>query len=807
MNQTCGRQGSQSQEVSRIIEGQREHHLKLHHSFNAAQYQKWLEGASEGGLRPLFRSLKKSEVQTARPYLDLAVEVRPHARRAEWAEMWAPGSLAPILGTTARVKLQRRARCQAQTLPAIGPDALQAALAKLPSKAPGPDGWSYEMLRALRGEALAELAGHLRRWEVSASFPQHIDMTQYAMLAKNLVAERPIGLTHVLHRVYCKLRWDLVRAWEKDYDPQSPWNQAKAGNSSLDTALRRLVRAELNKRSGKTTVTLLLDPTSFYETVPHQLLLSKGVEHHFPETLLERALSCYEGSRYIESQGALSRPICGTRGLIAGCPLAPALSRIILHEPVSKAHGRATTDHVDLWIDDCSVDTVDDNAERTAAAAFACYTDLKTDLEAQGLRVSTSKTAFICSNRAAGKAVTSLVGPQGPQVIGVGKDLGLDSAAGARRITTARQRHQKGAGRARKMDQLRIGKVGIKVRLYQGSILSAALYGHEGMGVAPKRRKWFRGLLAQVLGRPNQASVDATLDFHGRRVEDPWCTIVSQHFETMRRLLLQWPERDFPRVQQGWQRLEAWLREAEHPWKRAAGPLGACWCYLQEMEWEPLTIHRWRIGLKVYDILKAEEFHEVLFLTNRWVASRRHARMAAVDGGQGLHTGPDWKVPERMLKKADHLAGVALRTIWQGAVRASPTAICERCGVPATKRHVLWDCSWWQSHGEPVPHWWPSRQDPAYPPCLWDFGLLPQDPSWPGVSPVLDEALYPDGCPSDWGVRPSQSLCGNRCHRGAGQDARLRTVVWGLTLYTWHEGRPQLIGSVTGLLKNEQSVY
>ena len=38
-------------------------------------------------------------------------------------------------------------------------------------------------------------------------------------------------------------------------------------------------------------------------------------------------------------------------------------------------------------------------------------------------------------------------------------------------------------------------------------------------------------------------------------------------------------------------------------------------------------------------------------------------------------------------------------------------------------------------------------------------------------------------------------------------DARLRTVVWGLTLYTWQDGRPQLIGSATGLLKNEQSVY
>ena len=160
-----------------------------------------------------------------------------------------------------------------------------------------------------------------------------------------------------------------------------------------------------------------------------------------------------------------------------------------------------------------------------------------------------------------------------------------------------------------------------------------------------------------------------------------------------------------------------------------------------------------------------------------------------------------------MLKKADHLAGVALRTIWQGAVRASPTAICERCGVPATKRHVLWDCSWWQSHGEPVPHWWPSRQDPAYPPCLWDLGLLPQDPSWPGVSPILDEALILTGVLLTGGSVPPKAFAATDATGGAGQDARLRTVVWGLTLYTWHEGRPQLIGSVTGLLKNEQSVY
>ena len=40
------------------------------------------------------------------------------------------------------------------------------------------------------------------------------------------------------------------------------------------------------------------------------------------------------------------------------------------------------------------------------------------------------------------------------------------------------------------------------------------------------------------MGQPG--SVDATLDFHGQRVED----ILSQHSKTMRRLLLQRPDGD-----------------------------------------------------------------------------------------------------------------------------------------------------------------------------------------------------------------------------------------------------------------------
>ncbi|CAE7227892.1 unnamed protein product [Symbiodinium sp. CCMP2456] len=804
----CGLPGPHSTRVSGIIEAQRKHHLHLHHSFGAAQYQQWLEGASQGGLRPLFRNLSKHEAHVTRPYTDLALEIRPHARRKHWAALWRPGGDSPTQGTEARAALQRAARLQAQQLEAITPEKLSKAFAKLPAKAPGPDGWSYEMLKAMPEEACAELADHLRRWEVEASFPQHIDLTQYAMLAKSQEAERPIGLTHVLHRVFCKMRWDLIREWEKDYGPQSPWNQAKAGNSSLDTALRRVLRAELSKREGQATITLLLDLTSFYETVPHQVLLLKGVEHHFPALLLERALSCYEGSRYIEAQGALSRPVRATRGLIAGCPLAPALSRVILHDPVAKAYRRPTTTNVDLWIDDCSVDTVDSRVERAAAAAFECYKELKQDLEAQRLQVSTTKTVFVCSSHAAGKAITGLVGPDGPKVVGVGKDLGLDSAAGSRRrITTARGRHQKGAQRAAQLERLKIGKVGIKVRLYKGSILSSALYGHEGVGVAPKRRKWFRGLLAQVLGRPNNASVSATLDFHGDKVEDPWYTILAQHFKAVRRLLLHWPAADRARVQQGWCRLVEWLKAAEHPWKRASGPLGACYCYLRELGWEAITVQTWRIGARIYDLLEPADFHEILFLAKRSVSAKRHSDLAAIDGGNGLHNGPDWTVPRRLLSKAKGLKGVALKAIWQGAVRASPLATCQRCGVPATKRHVLWDCQWWQQHGEPEPDWWPSREDQSYPACLWDFGLLPRNPSWPECQHVQDEEIELHGVLKDGGSVPPGVFAATDATGGPSNDPRTREVVWGIVLFTWQDGAPSSIGSATGRLKNEQSVY
>ena len=71
-----------------------------------------------------------------------------------------------------------------------------------------------------------------------------------------------------------------------------------------------------------------------------------------------------------------------------------------------------------------------------------------------------------------------------------------------------------------------------------------------------------------------------------------------------------------------------------------------------------------------------------------------------------------------------------------------------------------------------------------------------------GVTPVQDEALELQGVRCEGGAVPPGTFAATDATGGASKDTRLR-----VTLYQWVEGRPKLIGSATGLLRNEQSVY
>ena len=94
------------------------------------------------------------------------------------------------------------------------------------------------------------------------------------------------------------------------------------------------------------------------------------------------------------------------------------------------------------------------------------------------------------------------------------KDLGVDtSGGGLRRIATARGRQVKAQNRKNKLGSLQVGQVKAQIRIFKGSIMAAGLYGHQAMGVAPKRLKWYRHAMAGLLGRQSLGGTDVILHY------------------------------------------------------------------------------------------------------------------------------------------------------------------------------------------------------------------------------------------------------------------------------------------------------
>ena len=101
---------------------------------------------------------------------------------------------------------------QARILQPINPLSLQRLIKKLPHKASGPDGISYDFLKQLPFEAVAQLANLFNQMEQEALLPTQMRMVNIVMIPKNLKVERPIALTSCLYRLWNRIRkQDIVK--------------------------------------------------------------------------------------------------------------------------------------------------------------------------------------------------------------------------------------------------------------------------------------------------------------------------------------------------------------------------------------------------------------------------------------------------------------------------------------------------------------------------------------------------------------------------------------------------------------------
>ena len=81
----------------------------------------------------------------------------------------------------------------------------------------------------------------------------------------------------------------------------------------------------------------------------HTALVTKTLELKYPAVLLHGAIQLYQGKRHLCTRNMVSAPLVATKGILAGCPLAQGLSKIVLHDVVEPIWNGPHQCHVDLY--------------------------------------------------------------------------------------------------------------------------------------------------------------------------------------------------------------------------------------------------------------------------------------------------------------------------------------------------------------------------------------------------------------------------------------------------------------------------
>ena len=138
--------------------------------------------------------------------------------------------------------------------------------------------------------------------EKQAQLPTQQQMHMVIMLPKSSTKERPITLTSLLYRVWCRLRKPLLDQWQKQLPPTMNHDRARPGAQVLQVALERLLRQEVQRTNGRHGITCLMDMSTFYDTISLTRLQQEAQQLNYPPLLLEMAMQLYTGPKAIVAE-------------------------------------------------------------------------------------------------------------------------------------------------------------------------------------------------------------------------------------------------------------------------------------------------------------------------------------------------------------------------------------------------------------------------------------------------------------------------------------------------------------------------
>ena len=784
-------------------------------------YSRWLQGSSEGGLKPLFRCIRKYEASVERPFPSFSAASKLLLRLQQWSQLWKSSGSKP---DPCFEDLRHRAIEQARALPAITGERVAQYMSRAPLKAPGPDGWTPHLMRALTAAQCQRLALIMREAELSGNFPEQWHVSLVVLLPKSPEIERPIALMHVLLKSWMKLRWSLLEQWQQGFASRGWWDSCGPGHSCLDVAVRRLIQYEASHTVQEHRITLYLDLSCFYETIIHSRLVEHAQGVDFPPLLLWGAIGAYRGPRLLTADGLVAPPAYASRGVLAGCPIAVALSKVALWPACHAVLNQPAVSTADTWVDDLSVDFCGPNPQQVAAKGLRVARSLFGALAEEGLEVSLKKTTWIASSPAVEAALKKQSQGEATQVSSVAKDLGVANAAGrARRTQVQSIRLRKGFTRGTRLQTLRVNSVAHRVRVSKMGSLSAAIWGHQGLGISPKQLRGLRSQAA-LAGRKQQlGSLDVVFSLGEGNCSDPLRTVILQHWRTLHKLLFAHPTPE--QYQRLWKITWTKLASAPKRWALVKGPVAAMVAYLQDLGVDASDPASWRFppgslqGTGLWNFEKdtvsvapgLSSAHRVEEALCRVLQYRANLRISQQDAGAGAQCGIDWSVPRKLLRKQAKRTNqlTALRMVWQGAFFTTVKGAkrqCPLCKKHADLRHVLLECQWWRGKGpSPPPHWHKLQQKwPAA--SLWLRGLPPASyVAFPALTPDLLLPRLSGIWQAGTSVKAEGLVFGTDA-TGTTNDQRTRVVAAAVVACTLKDGLVTEVGRITQVLPPGTSV-
>ena len=172
--------------------------------------------------------------------------------------------------------------------------------------------------------------------------------------------------------------------------------------------------------------------------------------------------------------------------------------------------------------------------DKVAVKSIKVFRMLQASLGQEQLTLSSSKSAFVCADKDTQKRLQQLLRPGEPPVLGLVKDLGVDSAgARRRRVATSNAHLQKAMGRSRKLGRLKVLVRKKRAQVASTGVFTVATFGHQGQGLAPKRMKVLRAVAGVHFGKFFFGCLDLIFDFSEVGSGGPMCKMVLEHWNML----------------------------------------------------------------------------------------------------------------------------------------------------------------------------------------------------------------------------------------------------------------------------------